>query len=213
MSGNWWENDPIAAPPMPPKAKSPADQKRVADLQQGFDEANNLANTATDFMMRNQRTGTGGPLAIPFATSIAKALGVGGPDLSAMDRDSVQMATQLRAPGQRLTQMEFSKNLGAVPSVHSTYDNNAENTNAVYATRTGAAAKSAFYSRWLDTKGSLDGADAAWLNFQQQHFSPDLKTYYHDPNDNPAYARSQGNAALKQRSAQSRTASDPLGIR
>lgn len=212
MSGNWWENDPIAAPPMPPKAKSPADQKRVADLQGGFDEANNLANTATDFMTRNQRTNTGGALALPFAAGVAKALGVGGDDLSAMDRDSIQMATQLRAPGQRLTQMEFSKNLGAVPSVQASRDNNQKNTDAIYATRTGAAAKSAFYSRWLDTKGTLDGADPAWLQFQSQHFGSD-GTYYHDPNDNPSFQRAQGNAALKNKSASARSASDPLGIR
>lgn len=210
MSGNWWDNDPIVAqPPIPNKAKSPADQKRVADLQQGFDEANNLANTATDFMTRNQRTDTGGWKAIPGAVTVAKALGVGGPDLSAMDRDSVQMATQLRAPGQRLTQMEFSKNLGAVPSVHSSMDNNQENTNSVYATRTGAAAKSAFYTKYLDTKGSLDGADVAWMNFQQQHFSPDLKTYYHDPAENPALKGQN----LKAKSAGFRATSDPLGIR
>jgi hypothetical protein len=157
----------------------------VADIQQGFDEANNLATLAADFMSRNARTPTGGLLALPGATTVAKATGLGGPDLVSMDRDSTQMATNMRSPGMRLTQMEFGKFIGASPSTHTSYDNNRAAAQNIYAARTGAAAKSAFYTRWLNMNGNLDGADAAWLRYQQAHFSPDLKQFYADSSSNP----------------------------
>jgi hypothetical protein len=152
-------------------------------------------------------------MAIPGAQTVAKATGASGDDLAAMNRDTTQMATQMRTPGMRLTQMEFGKFLGANPSLNNSRANNQQAVAQINAARTGAAAKSAFYTKWLDARGSLDGADGAWLQFQSQHFSPDGQTYYHDPNDNPALKRAQGNAALKDKSAGSRATSDPLGIR
>jgi hypothetical protein len=195
MAGNFWDNDPVSAPVRQPKSISPTDQKRVADIQQGFDEANNLATLAADFMTRNARTSTGGLLALPGATTVAKATGLGGPDLVSMDRDSTQMATNMRSPGMRLTQMEFGKFIGASPSTHTSYDNNRAAAENIYAARTGAAAKSAFYTRWLAMNGNLDGADGAWLNYQRQHFSPDLKQFYADPSRNPMTGGGGGSAS------------------
>lgn len=201
MSGNFWDNDPIAAPPMPPKAMSAPDQARIKNYDDGADEANRLASQATAFMDKNGRTPTGGLLAIPGAPTIAKATGIGGPDLSAMDRASMQMANAMKAPGSRLTQMEFGKYLSGVPNVKSDFGNNLTNAQGIYNARTAAVAAQSFMRTWQQTHGTLDGADAAWLQFQQQHFAPD-GTYYHDPSQNPALKRAHGNAALKARSGQ-----------
>jgi hypothetical protein len=118
---------------------NPDDAKRVAAMQTDLDNVDGLANTATDFMSRNAKTPTGGLLAIPGATSIAKAFQGSSSDLAAMDRDNSQMAVQMRTPGMRLTQMEFGKFLGATPSPKNTQDQNAQIAQSIYAARTLAA--------------------------------------------------------------------------
>jgi hypothetical protein len=152
---------------------SPTDAKAVADIQGQASSMDSLASTSRDFINRNQRTPTGGLLAIPGATTIAKALGVGGDDLAAMDRDSVGMATALRAPGQRLTQMEFLKNLGAGPSVHTAIGANTQTDSQIQNGNALAQAKASFFTTYLSHKRSLDGAIPAWLNFKAQHFGSD----------------------------------------
>lgn len=197
MGANFWENDPVAMPPMPAKSLGAMDQKRVEGMQEGLDEANNLADLSADFHARNRRTGTGGWLAIPGAATVSKALGLMSPDLSAMDRDSVQMATALRKPNMRLTQMEFGKFLGTSPNIQTAGPTNAVSDQQAQAARVGAAAKSTFYTHYLQKKGNLDGADAAWMQFRAQHFSPDLQTFSAAP-------VSDWNSFLKQKSAQAR---------
>lgn len=209
MAGNWWENYSPVSAPLAPKALSGGDQKRIADLEQGADEAGRLASTAADFVDRNKRTATGGWLAAPGTRHIAGALGLGGDDLNAMDRDSIQMATQLRAPGQRLTQMEFSKNLGATPSIGTTGDKNAANAQGIYNVHAAAAAQAAYYRAYAEKNGTLNGADTGWLRFKSQHFGPD-GSFIQDPSQSADNSPGQ---ALKAKSAAYRGASDPLGIR
>lgn len=152
---------------------SPTDAKAVADIQGQASSMDSLASAASDFMTRNQRTKTGGLLAIPGAPTVAKAFAGPTSDLAAMDRDSVGMATSLRAPGQRLTQMEFLKNLGSGPSVRNTIDENTNVASQVFNGNALAQAKASFFTTYLSHKRSLDGAIPAWLNFKAQHFGAD----------------------------------------
>lgn len=151
-----------------------ADQKQVTDMQGDASQTESLASNANDFMKRNQRTGTGGIYAIPGVVDVAKALGVSGADdLAQMNRDNIASATQMRAPGMRLTQMEFGKFLGATPSTHNAGPQNAQVADQINKANALAQAKASFFTTYLAHKRSLDGAIPAWLNFRNQHFDQD----------------------------------------
>lgn len=175
---------------------SGADQKQVQSLQSSADALDQAAGTTSDFMQRNARTNTGGVLALPVVGGIAKALGVGGDDLAAMDRDSTSLATSLRAPGQRLTQMEFLQNLRSGPTTKNAFPDNAAAAQQVYNANTMAQAKASFFTSYLTAKRTLNGAIPAWESWKAQHFGAD-GSYSHDPITNQQAA----GAALKARSA------------
>jgi hypothetical protein len=177
---------------------SPEDQKQVSGIQTQASGLEGLTTAAQDFIQRNARTKTGGLLAIPGAPTIAKAFSGPSSDLAAMDRDSVGMATSLRAPGQRLTQMEFLKNLGSGPSVRNTLPENMNVAHEIFNGNTKAQAKASFFTTYLNTHRTLDGAIPAWLSWSGQHFDT-TGNYSHEP------ITQGGNAALKAQSAQSQT--------
>lgn len=180
---------------------SPTDAKQVADIQTSAGGIEGLSAAAEDFLQRNARTPTGGMLAIPGVPTIMKAIKGPSSDLAAMDRDSVGMAISLRAPGQRLTQMEFLKNLGAGPSVRNTVGNNTQVAQQIFNGNTLAQAKAAFFSTYLNTHRTLAGAIPAWLGWKNQHFD-EAGGYSHDPISHQQAA----GAALKARSAQGSSA-------
>lgn len=204
---NWWESFPLAAQQGVAAKNVPApDSAQIKGADDAANAANRLAASAQDFASRNARTATGGWLAIPGAATIAKAFGIGGPDLTAMDRDAMTMANSMKPAGSRLTQMEFGKYLGGVPNLQTEGPKNTPNAQAIFNTRTAAVAYDSFLRTYQQVHGSLTGAQPAWQQFQSQHFGPD-GTFYHDPSQNPALAagpgdpRARANAALKARSA------------
>lgn len=174
------------------------DSKQIAGMQTQAQSMEGLSAAAQDFMQRNIRSKTGGMLAIPGVPTVMKAIKGPSSDLAAMDRDSVGMATSLRAPGQRLTQMEFLKNLGSGPSVRNTLPENASVAKDIYNGNTKAQAKASFFTTYLDAHRTLNGAIPAWLDWSSKHFSP-TGDYSHEPLDAPAAP--SGNDMLKQRSA------------
>lgn len=178
-------------------AGSATEQKTVADMDAAARTMDNVTRTAGDFSQRNARTGTGMLMAVPGASFVAKALGANGDDLAAMDRDSVNMATGLRAPGMRMTQMEFQKFLGSSPSVTNSKGNNDQLVHAMQTANPLAQAQASFYATYLQTHRTLAGVLPAWLNWRNQNFSSD-GTY------TPANPKNSANAALKARSAQAR---------
>lgn len=204
---NWWESYPLSAQQgVAAKNVAAPDNAQIKDADSAVVEANRLAAAASDFSSRNARTATGGWLAIPGAATVAKSLGIGGPDLTAMDRDAMTMANSMKPAGSRLTQMEFGKYLGGVPNLQTEGPKNAPNAQAIFNTRTAATAYDSYMRTFLQVHGSLTGAQAGWAKFQAQHFGPD-GTFYHDPSANPAVQpvqadpRARANAALKARSA------------
>lgn len=182
-------------------AISTDDSKFVKGVQDQASSTEGLSAAAQDFMRRNDRTKTGGLLAIPGAPTLMKAIKGPSSDLAAMDRDSVGMATSLRAPGQRLTQMEFLKNLGSGPSVRNTLDENRNVAGEIYNGNTKAQAKASFLTTYLNTHRTLDGAIPAWLSWSGQHFATD-GSYSHEPLSGQAAPTD----ALTQRSGQAKTA-------
>lgn len=177
---------------------SGADQKQVFDMENDANQTDTLAGNANDFMKRNRRTGTGGVYALPFASKAAKAMGVSGADdLAQMDRDNISSATAMRAPGMRLTQMEFGKFLGATPSVQNAGPQNAQIATAINKANTLAQAKASFFSSYLDHHRTLSGAIPAWLAFKNSRFDEDMN-YLPDP---ISHQRAAGEA-LRSRSSQ-----------
>jgi hypothetical protein len=156
------------------------DQKTVSDMATAARTMDNVSRTASDFRQRNAGTVTGGALAIPGASVVAKALGANGDDLATMDRDSVNMATGLRAPGMRITQMEFQKFLGSSPSVTNSEGNNNKAVGALNIANVMAQAQASFYSSYLQAHRTLAGVIPAWLGWRGQHFGDD-GSYSHDP--------------------------------
>lgn len=151
-------------------ALDPNDAKTVAGYHQDFTDADSLASMATQFTNLNRQTDTGLLNYIPGA-------GIVHPDVSAMDNLSKQMATRLRAPGMRLTQMEFNQFLGAVPTATNTQEQNNAIAKNIFLGHALAAAKSSFYSSYLNSHRTLAGADAGWLAFRGAHFGPLLDHY------------------------------------
>lgn len=183
-------------------AGSPDEQKYIGALRSQNDIVQNLADDAGDFMRRNKATPTGGYLALPFAGKIAKAVGADPTDnLAQMDRDSTQMATSLRVAGQRLTQMEFMKNLGAGPSIGTQGPVNSHVTDQIlkYAAPL-AQAKTQLYSDYLNQHRTLAGADQAWAQFKAAHVDP--KTGFYSP---APVGQARPANPLTQRSAQAAT--------
>lgn len=157
------------------------DQEFVSHQQENANNIETLAGNTKDFMNANERTPTGGILALPFATRVAKGLGMkGSEDLGAMDRDNIASAVQMRAPGMRMTQMEFQKFLGATPAAQNSGPVNQRIATDIYRGNALAQAKAAFYTTYLSHKRNLDGAGPAWLSFKQQHFNDD-GDFSHDP--------------------------------
>lgn len=174
------------------------DQKQIADMQANAGQMEALQRNTADFMARNQETGTGGILALPFASRIAKAVGLDKTgNLAAMDRDNIASATQMRSPGMRMTQMEFGKFLGATPSVQNDGKQNTKVAQDIGNGNTLAQAKASFFTSYLNTHRTLDGAIPAWLSWSGQHFDP-TGNYL-------GGAPATGNTMLKQRSAAART--------
>ena len=150
-------------------------------------------------MRRNKVTPTGGYMAIPFAKNVVKAIGGDpGNNLPQMDRDSIQMATNLRTIGQRLTQMEFLKNLGAGVNIGTSGPDNQSVTDQIlkYAAPL-AQAKTQLYSDYLDKHRTLAGADQAWAQYKAAHVDPTSGFY----SATPITPQQSGNAMLQQRSA------------
>jgi hypothetical protein len=156
------------------------DSKAVDEYRAAASQMEHLSDLSRDFITRNARTGTGGWLGLPFAPSIAKAISGTSSDLSAMDRDTTGMATALRAPGQRLTQMEFLQNVKSSPTIKATGDKNIQANASIQNANVMAQAKASFYASYLAHHRSLAGVIPNWLAFKAQHFGDD-GTYSQDP--------------------------------
>lgn len=169
-----WTNQAAAqaegASTVAPEASKRA-QARLAGFQTDADTITRLAKQAHTSLDYNAKTPTGGILGAPLIGGLlTDAAAVPNDKIRAMDSLSVQMAKDMRAIGQRLTQMEWQKNLTAVTSPRNSWDANRDITADIDRARVGASAKSSFYARWIHDHGDDTGADAAWLNFYNHNF-------------------------------------------
>lgn len=142
------------------------DRKRVSDLADGFQSADQYARLAHRFM-QNQKGISGSIYRIPGAQAIGETF---DPSLEGQDNLSTQMATSLRAPGMRMTQMEFKKFGEVSPNVENYTHNNQSIANNAYQARNYMAAKSSYYSTYMKDHGSLNGADGGWNNYEAKTF-------------------------------------------
>lgn len=182
---NFWDNDPVAAPSPsngkaaakaagPPKL-SQADEQRLKNLDTSADETASLAQQAGRFVQDNTQAGTGLGLGDFYVGTANHHIPLNpvrayetshNPAVSDMDSLGAQMATHMRTPGMRLTQMEFGKFLGSVPSIAKEGDSNVQQANQIMQARVAAAAKQSFYHSFAQTHGTLNGADPAWAQYE-----------------------------------------------
>jgi uncharacterized protein YvpB len=98
-----------------------------------------------------------------------------------MDNLSMQMATGLRAPGQRLTQAEIFQNLKTVPNRRSLPDQNDASVGGYEKQAATKRAYANFMSNYLAQNGSLTGADEAWSAQQRAAAKPAPRVRVYNP--------------------------------
>jgi hypothetical protein len=169
---------PGAAPGVGFHGVNAKDQETVNTAREDAKLAENAASMGHQFqdLNRAQASGPGyRPLHIPIPLidkvdvnpigALARQYQSGVP---AMEGLSMRLATELRAPGQRLTQAEIMKNLESVPNLrHMPSQNDAAVAGYDQRAQTKRAYAN-FVSDWLTAHGSLNGADAAWAAKQGQ---------------------------------------------
>lgn len=147
------------------------DAKKVSTYMEDARTAEDVVQKAHQFQQLNTKQATGPgfrPLDVHLLGvggdfnifgKLAKQYGTGVP---AMENLSMQIATGLRAPGQRLTQAEILKNLQSVPSIN----NLPKQNDAIVSDYEQRAATKRAYANaaqdWLAQHGSLQGFDEAW---------------------------------------------------
>lgn len=170
------------------------DQKTVTDLQAAAKQSEDLAALGHQFLRLNRQTATGAlraPLEvpIPFAHGADINLNIPGmiadkvqTNIPGMNNLSTQMALALRTPGQRITQMEFQRNLASVPGKDHLGTQNEATVGNYDKTAVARRAYANFASDYLAHNGSLTGVDAAYRAAQGQssHEAPSgakMRTY------------------------------------
>jgi hypothetical protein len=89
------------------------------------------------------------------------------------------MARSMRPTASRLTQGEFQQFLGVNPSYTNAPSANRAIATDIYAAKVLQDAKTSFTDAWEQTHGTQAGMAAAWNKWRNDHFSDDLRTYYH----------------------------------
>lgn len=168
-----------------------SDQKAVEDAKADALSAEHVSQLAHQFQDLNKKTPTGpgyDPVHIPIPLLDRFNLNIPGaianqlqPGTQAMDNLSMQMAAGLRAPGQRLTQVEIMKNLQSVPGKTSLPERNDTNTAVIDQRAATKRAYASFVSNWLAQHGSLQGADDAWAQQQPKAGSAPAATQKGQP--------------------------------
>lgn len=174
MKNGVWTSGGVQARALPSTAEQATSAKRNEGLATSADIIGGLSQQANEVMQKNARVKTGGvyglPLGLGHVPLALAELMPGNHDLKDMDASSVSMAKNLRAQGQRLTQMEWLKNLGSVPSPTNTEEANRDIARDYSRANVQEQAKNSFFQSWMAAHGSDAGADAAWLSFKQKHF-------------------------------------------
>jgi len=176
-------------------ATKATDVKTLNDLGSQLQAMDELHQHAQQFMAENRAQGAIGtsPFLAPDSPAPTEGHGLGDaiaqpfrelgayagkvanpvnwdPHLNAMQAQTIPMATAMRAPGMRMTQMEFNAFRGAAPSVSRTLEANEELAKNIAAAHTYVTAKHAFYTSWKQQHGNLDGVDAPWEAFKASRF-------------------------------------------
>lgn len=140
----------------------------LADMREAANRTQNFSNMAQQFMALNRQTGTGpgrvfglGEL-LPSKTSA---------NLQAMQSIASRAAPSMRVPGSGATSdKDMALYLASFPKITNWGGSNQQIARELAKDAERSAARAAYNEKWVQTTGSLDGADAAferwWANRQ-----------------------------------------------
>lgn len=187
------QDAPIVAPPKLTPSQQPFQTKKqqddaafFANISDAATQADAHAQQVNEFMRMNRQTPTGlltenqsvgGLLAnVPW---LAHTLGVSNPqNIPAMNALSTRMALTVK-PGSKQPVYEFSKFLGANPTVAQRLPSNEVMAREANAGKTMADIYNTFAQHWaVSHNGDRTGMDDAWRAFRDDHWSPDGLTLY-----------------------------------
>lgn len=175
---------------------SPQDAKALQALRDKSAQSLNTATQAERFLDINKHVPTGGLAGAPIIGDwVRQARGAMDPDFAQMESINASVAPGMRPPGSGSTSnKDMALYAKGFTNTQVPYQSNVETYDRLHADSDKNAAHAAFVDKWAQTRGTLEGAEPAFLQYWAQKSA------------NPGQA-------LKDKSAQTRSANDPLGIR
>lgn len=176
---------------------SPQDAKALQALRDKSAQSLNVATQAERFLDINKHVPTGGLAGAPVIGEwVRQARGAMDPDFAQMESINAGVAPGMRPPGSGSTSnKDMALYAKGFTNTQVPYESNRETYDRLHADSDKNAAHAAFVDKWAQTRGTLEGAEPAFLQYWAQKSAA-----------NPGQA-------LKDKSAQTRAANDPLGIR
>jgi hypothetical protein len=154
------------AAPAKPKTLSAQEQIALRKAREAASGADEAARTAEQFVDINRRQNTGGLWAIP---GIGKLAGPFDSDISQLNALTARMAPQQRVPGSGETSnKDLSLFLQAVPGLDKPGPANSAIARQARADAARRQEYAVFLDRWASERGTLAGAEQAWLQSQSR---------------------------------------------
>lgn len=177
------EPPPPSATPLPTPIVT-ANSKQLADADEYARNQQRALQLEQEALRANAHVSTGFmPYGLPaIGGLLTSAIGGINPSIGTMESLATRTAPFIRAPGQRLTQMEWLKNLGAVVSPRNPFATNQRIVQFQQNFSAYSAARAAHMRHWVEhTDGGLDGEADAWDRFAGQHFDPKTGAFSQTP--------------------------------
>lgn len=174
--GGFWVAVPGSGPAKVPKLTT-QDADALASARRDAEAADRMARQADRFMGYNQQTGTGGlrntKIDIwPFGTvvDVPAIMSMTSPNWGAMESITAATAPKDRVEGSGSTSdFEARMNLIGFPNVNQRGDTNTETTRRIKDESARARARAAFMDRWAADRGTLLGADTAFVQWWDRY--------------------------------------------
>lgn len=158
--------------PAPTPRLSAQDQKQLAAAREGASLGLDIATKAEQFVDTNKKAGTGGVLGLNFPGGLGGVSEIAAPfseDLAEMQSLTNQMAPALRAPGSgAMSDKDVALFKRSVPNVDFPGPTNQAIQRRLKDESARKAAYASFLDTWAQKRGTLQGADAAFLKYWSQ---------------------------------------------